>query len=41
MRCEDCGKKLIVITTSYGLLAYCPDCCDPEVDKVFMRRKQK
>ena len=40
MLCEDCGKKLIVISTSYGFLAYCPDCCDPEIDKVFMRRRK-
>lgn len=38
MYCEDCGAKLIIITTSYGQLIYCPKCCDKTVEIAFMSR---
>jgi len=38
MNCERCGTKLIIITTTYGQLIYCPFCCTDKVEKVFMNR---
>ena len=41
MLCEDCGAKLIIITTTYGQLIYCPRCCSREVERAFMNGGKK
>ena len=40
MNCGDCGKKLIVISSNHGIVAFCPKCV-PDVERAFMNPRNK
>ena len=39
MNCGVCGKKLMVISSDFGVVVYCPK-CRPQVEKAFMKREE-
>lgn len=36
MNCGKCGKKLIVLSSNHGMVAFCP-VCTPDVHDAFMK----